>query len=492
MKENYFDYGSHIESKRISEAIAMPAGVGPVCGFGSATISGSQLTVYPYGRGDAGSANANESPADPLRFIMRSRVDARYIPTAQDAAPGSATITFGVIARDGILYRSGEPSMKVTIENSKSTFNQVFLFASHKHITEPVQNLVEFRAFYNESTDNDFFALYQKTKDIYYPASLTSRRASVADKNDPVLIEDFNYEALLKKVKASCSTYRAMEKELVLVGIYGDGTSATSEALENFAIVPYNGTFPGELPYNLAIHSYFKQALSRVEAFMDYTAVEGTINPETGLPFTSLPEYMLYLINQKTSGLQAQVEKAMIPVGSIILWEGEEMPDDTWEEYTSAAGRVVIGYRQGGITRDVDNSGGSTALTILQHVGDTYDPVPAEGTWSIHLAADRIPQHRHSVGHKRGSYDGEDDVRDNPVTSNFTDRDQSIDSNIYGNQMFGVTMVSGAVFTSNNLVGGNVTDEQNKATTYIDKLIPAITLRYIRKKSSTATSSDEG
>ena len=26
MKENYFDYGSHIESKRISEAIAMPAG----------------------------------------------------------------------------------------------------------------------------------------------------------------------------------------------------------------------------------------------------------------------------------------------------------------------------------------------------------------------------------------------------------------------------------------------------------------------------------
>ena len=72
MKENYFDYGSHIESKRISEAIAMPAGVGPVCGFGSADISGSQLTVYPYGRGDAGSANANESPADPLRFIMRS------------------------------------------------------------------------------------------------------------------------------------------------------------------------------------------------------------------------------------------------------------------------------------------------------------------------------------------------------------------------------------------------------------------------------------
>ena len=58
--KTYFKYEGIIKSKEAAEAIAAPSGLGPFCGFGSATINGNRLTVSP--QGVSGSKYANVRP----------------------------------------------------------------------------------------------------------------------------------------------------------------------------------------------------------------------------------------------------------------------------------------------------------------------------------------------------------------------------------------------------------------------------------------------
>ena len=156
----------------------MPFGVGPICGFGSATISGNLLTVFPWALGDNNGAGSDNF-VDPARFLMRDLIRNHYIPRADDADISDYRITFGCVAKNGVLFRSGEMSLKdIPIEGSKGSYNQVLLFAEHKYVTEPVHNLVSFRAFWNESSF-DFFSFYKESLDIYYPSTRNARKASM-------------------------------------------------------------------------------------------------------------------------------------------------------------------------------------------------------------------------------------------------------------------------------------------------------------------------
>ena len=47
--KTYFDYEGIIKSKDAAEAIAAPVGIGPFCGFGSATIVNNAITLLPNG-----------------------------------------------------------------------------------------------------------------------------------------------------------------------------------------------------------------------------------------------------------------------------------------------------------------------------------------------------------------------------------------------------------------------------------------------------------
>ena len=70
--KTYFKYEGIIKSKEAAEAIAAPSGLGPFCGFGSATINGSRLTVSP--QGVSGSKYAN---------VIKDRIMARYMQRLQ-------------------------------------------------------------------------------------------------------------------------------------------------------------------------------------------------------------------------------------------------------------------------------------------------------------------------------------------------------------------------------------------------------------------------
>lgn len=480
----YFNYGSRIESKRLAEAIAMPFGVGPICGFGSAEINGKFLKVYPWAVGDENGAGSDNF-TDPARFLMRDLIRSHHIPRSEDADISAYRITFGCIAKDGILYRSGESSLNnIPIEGSKGVYNQVLLFAEHRHITEPVNNVVSFRAFWNESSF-DFFNLYKESLDIYYPNSSKSRKASISEKYDPSFNRKLSYDYLMDKVEAACSTYQNYQKSMVLIGVYGDGINNDPDngKVEKFAIVPYGGQFPVSLRYNWSIHSYFKEAINRIESFIDYTTIDKALDPDTGqsLNFTSLTKYLEWVINKKTAYLQQQIESVSLPTGSIILFDGEKIPKG-WEAYDKAAGRVVIGYTAGGIPLNTSEEGNQT---ILQNLGDVYNPLRADERYQIVLKGTDLPKHYHGIGLSAGRQDNAKDAY-STCLCNFNNRWLDINGNMWDFGYNPVTnIVRGAVLSGANILDiTDPTSETNKESLVISKLPPAITLRYIKKTSS--------
>lgn len=482
----YFNYGSRIESKRLSEAISMPFGTGPICGFGSADINGNMLKVYPWSVGDENGAGSNNF-TDPAKYFIRDLIRNHHLPRAEDADISAYRITFGCIAKDGILFRSGEASINnIPIEGSKGSHNQVLLFAEHKHVSEPVQNLVSFRAFWNES-NFDFFNLYKESLDIYYPIQHSIRKQSISDKYDPTLSDKMSYDYLMNKVEAACSTYQSNQKTMVLIGIYGDGTNLDPEngKVEKFAIVPYGGKFPTPINYNSAIHSYFKESLKRMEAFLDYSYIEQATDSKTGarLNFNSLPQYLNWLLDQRERDIQKQIEAVALPPGSIILYDGVDIPKG-WEIYDRAAGRIVIGYNVGGIQLNTTATG---EQTILKNIGDTYDVSRPEDRYQITIKGVELPKHVHGIGllHGEGAMGT---TLWTPDICNFDNRcgDNGNFANEKGFRHHPITGIKdGAV-----LSGPNTTDlndpvaKATKDSLILSKLPPAITLRYIKRITS--------
>lgn len=467
----YFNYGDPIQSKSLAEAIALPVGVGPVCGFGSAYINNNKIRVYPTGVGDSELSSLNFK--DPANYIIRSLIRHHSTYTLNDENVDNPT-KFLVIARDGILYRSDEAFIEVDIEGTKGTYDQVLLFAEHNYISEPIDNRVTFRAFWNEG-DKDFYTLYKRSLDVYYSTNLKPV-ASVNDQYDPCINQELSYDSLMNWVSGACNEYANNQRKMVLVGIYGTGKNKSQDnQVDNFALVPYNGKFPVNLPYSFSIHNYLKSSISRLESILDYEKLSKVTNPETGTAFSSIVDYITYLIDQKTAGLQKAIDESILPVGSIVLYDGETVPEG-WEEYQGTKGRIVIGYRDGGI-----NLGNAANTVILTSVGSVYDPNPAEGIWVMNLTSEKLPAHKHATGYQRVEYKSSRDPNgDDPIITDFNNRDKSITRNDGVDRL----LHEGAAFTSNNLLSDSVNNEQKSSTTYLDKLIPAITLRYIRRKTS--------
>lgn len=477
--EVYFNYGDPIKSKRLAEAIAMPGGTGPICGFGSALINGNNITLYPYAVGDDNGANSDNF-IDPTRYVIRDLIRNHYIPREEDSDPSKYRINFGIVAKDGVIYRSGESSIEnIPIEGTRGTYNQVLVFAEHTHVNEPVQNMVSFKAYWNES-DTDFFTLYKKSQDIYYPKLSEVRKPIVAD--DPIFNSEFSYDYLLNLVEGACDTYKDNQKSMVLVGIYGDGNNVISGQLEKFAIVPYAGKFPADLRYNSSIHSYFKEILTRIENFLGYDRIASITDPITGenKNFTSLIDYLNWITESKVSGISDQLKDISLPAGSIILYDGVDIPEG-WEEYTQASGRVVIGYTAGGVSM-TDTSGKSK--TILAEIGSTYDPEKAEDKYSISIQGTELPKHYHGIGLVSGKSIHKNDESGAVITS-FETRNKSLTDYSVSDITKGImngAVLSGANVTLNN----NPTVESSKEKLILSKLPPSITLRYIKKKNTSS------
>lgn len=382
--KSYFDYEGIIKSKDAAEAIAAPLGIGPFCGFGSAVISNNAITISPNGE-----------PTSPAYLAMKDRIIARYITKAADSGEGP-DINFGCIARDGMIFISDAAIINISnIEGSKGSNEDVIVFAYHTPLEEPVQNPIQFRAFWNES--NSFYSLYKKSVDPLYPSTKDTRNLSKTN-----ILEDteLTYESLVNRAMASVSQGLVDKSSMVLVGIYGQGINSMDNTVEKYSIVPYAGKFPQPVEYNTAIHG------------MQQANIETLLRLLQGFPNFDIKAY----IDEKLGGMAG----ANIPRGLIAMWNGTQVPNG-WAlcngqivddlQTPDLSGKFVVGWQSGNEDYNlIGNSGGQE---------------------KVKLSVQEIPSHHHTLDDGYFMEANQDDtapsqwIGNNLKGSNKTDRDNS-------------------------------------------------------------------
>lgn len=336
--KTYFDYEGIIKSKDAAEAIAAPVGMGPFCGFGSATIVNNAITLLPNGE-----------PTSPAYQAMKDRILSRYMTKAADSGEGPDT-NFGCIARDGTIYISDSANISIpNIEGSKGSNEDVIVFAYHTPLEEPVQNPVQFRAFWNES--NSFYSLYKKSVDPLYPTPKDTRNLS---KTNVLEDNELSYESLVNRAMASVSQGLVDKSSMVLIGIYGQGTNSMDNTVEKYSIVPYAGKFPQSVEYNTAIHG------------MQQANIETLLRLLQGFPNFDIKAY----IDEKLGGMAG----ANIPRGLIAMWNGVSVPEG-WAlcngqivedlQTPDLSGKFIVGWSSGNEDYNlIGNTGGQEKVTL--------------------------------------------------------------------------------------------------------------------------------
>lgn len=336
--KTYFDYEGIIKSKDAAEAIAAPIGIGPFCGFGSAVITNNAITISPNGE-----------PTSPAYLAMKDRIVTRYMTKASDSGEGPE-VNFGCIARDGMIFISDAATISIpNIEGSKGSNEDVIVFAYHTPLEEPVQNPVQFRAFWNES--NSFYSLYKKSVDPLYPSAKESRNLSKIN-----VLEDteLTYESLANRAMASVAQGLVDKSSMVLVGIYGQGINSMDNTVEKYSIVPYGGRFPQPVEYNTAIHG------------MQQSNVETLLRLLQGFPNFDIKAY----IDEKLGNMAG----SNIPRGLIAMWNGTQVPNG-WAlcngqivddlQTPDLSGKFVVGWQSGNEDYNlIGNTGGQDKVTL--------------------------------------------------------------------------------------------------------------------------------
>lgn len=336
--KTYFDYEGIIKSKDAAEAIAAPIGIGPFCGFGSAVITNNAITISPNGE-----------PTSPAYLAMKDRIVTRYMTKASDSGEGPE-VNFGCIARDGMIFISDAATISIlNIEGSKGSNEDVIVFAYHTPLEEPVQNPVQFRAFWNES--NSFYSLYKKSVDPLYPTPKDSRNLSKIN-----VLEDteLTYESLANRAMASVAQGLVDKSSMVLVGIYGQSINFMDNTVEKYSIVPYGGRFPQPVEYNTAIHG------------MQQSNVETLLRLLQGFPNFDIKAY----IDEKLGNMAG----SNIPRGLIAMWNGTQVPNG-WAlcngqivddlQTPDLSGKFVVGWQSGNEDYNlIGNTGGQDKVTL--------------------------------------------------------------------------------------------------------------------------------
>lgn len=383
--KTYFDYEGIIKSKDAAEAIAAPIGIGPFCGFGSAVITNNAITISPNGE-----------PTSPAYLAMKDRIVARYMTKASDSGEGPE-VNFGCIARDGMIFISDAATISIpNIEGSKGSNEDVIVFAYHTPLEEPVQNPVQFRAFWNES--NSFYSLYKKSVDPLYPSAKESRNLSKIN-----VLEDteLTYESLANRAMASVAQGLVDKSSMVLVGIYGQGINSMDNTVEKYSIVPYGGRFPQPVEYNTAIHG------------MQQSNVETLLRLLQGFPNFDIKAY----IDEKLGNMAG----SNIPRGLIAMWNGTQVPNG-WAlcngqivddlQTPDLSGKFVVGWQSGNEDYNlIGNTGGQDKVTL------TTPEIPSH----VHNFADAyFIEAYDGIG-----INGSQWIGNNLYGSNKTDRDNS-------------------------------------------------------------------
>lgn len=517
----YFNYQAPLRSIDLSRAISIPKGIGPFTGFGSGIISESgfssgtnqtqksySITLYPDWYTDNKSPNVsplknNYSYLIPLIKDIRERhgislneqVELKLNVSRTEGNSNSPT-TFGVITKDGFIAVNNLPSWTIPIMGytSQNSPKEVVVFARHNYIEEAVDNPVTLEAYAidygietkslnagrtsNYSDINSFYDLYRRSLDIYYNQDTDPdfvKDNPLSQENDLSL--KLTYQDLLGYVSSKCDAYANNPSDLTLIGIYGNGsyiTESGQSATEPFSIVPYNGVWPYELPFNTAVMNCLTKSLNRVQTQQEGFPFEMVGTGES----LNIIQYINYQIEELEKRLSSSMD--IIPTGLICLWDQETVPTG-WHEYEQAKGRIVIGFDSNGIKAGPDNS------VILDSLGSKYDT-----GWQLDLTSANLPKHLHALALASIALKDESNPDDNPAPADWSKYNANLVTNPENNQTIQIKwdkvgIKSGAIKTGPNLIttdtGTAVSSSnlQDSESASIQKILPSITLMYIQK-----------
>lgn len=452
--KTYFNYESQIKSHDLALAISSMTGVGAQCGFSSATIEANNtLTVN-------GKVTSTEDT--PEVNDQKDRVTRRSMLKPSDSGEAMGT-NFVCVARDGAIFSSDQEKIEgIPIRGTQGMLKEVFLFAVHTPISEPIDNPVSFVACWNESS-TEFYEIYKKTLDPLYPIPEANRKYSL--ENKPAYTGNFNFTALENLVLSSSEYYKLNRGNANLIAIYGEGTDTTKEGevkMESFAIVPYKSQFPQPLSYNTMERANLHQSINNLEAITK--GFKDDTNP------LGIRDYIDEKLKSMKEDMLKELRLAILPIGAIILWKGDKIPEG-WAEYAPAMGRVIIGHKAGGIN--------IRGVQELQNPEEFYNPM--DGGYEVTIDSHNLPKHRHSMGITTGGQENSSDDTKTIVQS-FTNKNSNLNGDI-GDRGATIGVQSGAIVSSYNLIDKSVLDESENEKLVLDKLPPVITLKYIIKIS---------
>ena len=374
----YFNYEQNIGSKSLVEAISSPKGIGPFCGFGghSLNLEGNTITLTP----EPGNSTSEDIPFyNQFRYIIRDRIKARNLFKNEGSTNivYNGTTKFGCISRDGYIYTSSESYITLNLEGTKGIYNEVIVVAVHSPITENVENPIEFRAFWSQSSES-FYDLYKRSLDPNYPLAKDVREYDI-ETQDPYQNAQLNFNYLEEKVSGALGQDLWDSNTMCIIGIYGVGNNAlNSNIVENFRIIPYESIFPMLVPNNTAYKGLVDNILQKL--------LELTSEVPNG--YTSIVDYIKsWITTPQNSGNNSPTSS--MPKGSIIMWYGTQQTIPYGWELCDGGNSV----NDPSITKP--NLMGRVPMGLSINPGDYDTPMKTGGAENITLKMDQMPKHDH-------------------------------------------------------------------------------------------------
>lgn len=353
--ETYFNYEQALTSKKLVEAISIPHGIGPFCGFNgwSLTADGKSIELSTSTMNQPSYRSSLGRESFWRKYSHRVFRDGLGI-----------NINFGCISRDGYIYVDDATTKTILIEGTKGSNSDIIVVAIHTPMSEPIENPITFRAFWSQASESIYTTYYEDLN----PTSIQS---------DGTLS---NLYSLEKWVDSSLGNNTWDSNTMCIIGIYGQGNNPDTKATESFAIVPYDG----QLTYNISLTqgtlNYIEKTLKALTTLTD------------GVPegYTNIVEY-LQKYHELNSKKETPVTNNALPKGTIVMWYGEQSTIPTgWE--LCDGGRAV---NDPSMTKP--NLMGRVPLGLSTTDQNYKTSGTIGGSDSITLKIDQVPRHRHRI-----------------------------------------------------------------------------------------------
>jgi len=226
--------------------------------------------------------------------------------------------------------------------------------------------------------------------------------------------------------------------------------------------------------------------------------VAGIIKKGTGLKINDSTHVMSvdinYIKQQISDSMQGATKNfvyelmdKVLPVGSIILWDNDNVVPTGWRVYTEAQGRYVIGVKPEGVS--VLKNGKTIATNDFTQEQDftTAGKQGGNDITFVHLNASALPAHQHIYNVYKGKVGDNNHMVLMPASwgHGYQDNDAILENNIRPSTMgiYNAKASTGPNIAGDGITTGNpdITVPQSNTAVYINTLPPTIALHYIKR-----------